>query len=215
MQEVIFIQIGSNVGVMASDPLCALILQGNWRGVLIEPVPKIFEKLKKNYAGNPNLYFENVAISDTRKTCEFYIIDENAEFFKKNPHLVNEIGGPYGDLVGSLDPHHALKCKRNLTNKEIKTIQVPCVTLQDIVDKYKFERIDVLHIDAEGHDAVILRSIDFKRIQPKFIMFEHVHTPLGEYLACLDHLASFGYSKVYSARLDTIVSKNAEEFIFS
>src|SRR5690348_13962179 len=102
----IFIQIGSNEGVMSTDPLCALILKEHWQGVLIEPVPRIFEKLKENYAGCPQLHFENVAISTTRKICNFYVVDENAEIVKKNPHWTNEAGGLWGDLVGSLDRNH-------------------------------------------------------------------------------------------------------------
>src|SRR5271163_1768231 len=125
-QEVIFIQIGSNEGPMPTDPLSSLIKNKNWKGVLIEPVPKIFKKLKRNYAGRTGLHFENVAISDTRKICDFYVVDEEAELLKNNPHWVNEIGGPWGDLVGSLDREHLFKCKPALTDKEIKTIQVQC-----------------------------------------------------------------------------------------
>jgi FkbM family methyltransferase len=205
-KEVIFIQVGSNEGVMATDPLSSFILRDKWRGVLIEPVPKIFEKLKKNYEGCPNLFFENVAISNERKTCEFFVVDENAEFFKENPNLVNEAGGFFGDLVGSLDREHVLKCKPRITEKELKKIQVTCLTLQDIVDKYKLERIDVLHIDAEGHDDVVLFSLDFARIRPKIVMFEHAHLSMERYFACMELLAVHGYSVLYTNCLDTVIS---------
>ena len=195
---------------MPTDPLCPFILHQNWRGILIEPVPKIFEKLKKNYAGYPHLHFENVAISDTRKTCEFYVVDENSDYLKNNPQLKNECGGPYGDLVGSLDKNHVLRCKPDLTEKDIKVLQVPCVTLQDIVDKYHLDRIDVLHIDAEGHDEKILLSIDYNRISPQFIIFEHSAMPFDRYLFLLDYLSSHGYSRVDSTHLDTMVRKLAD-----
>ena len=40
------------------------ILKYHWKGVLIEPQPDVFERLKANYAGlNDALSFENVAIS--------------------------------------------------------------------------------------------------------------------------------------------------------
>lgn len=203
--EVIFIQIGSNEGPMRTDPLSALIKRGDWKGVLIEPVPKIFEKLKKNYAGRSNLFFENVAISDTRNIVDFYVVDEDAELLKNNPHWVNEIGGAWGDLVGSLDRDHLFRCKPVLSDKEIKTLQVQCVTLQDIVDKYRFERIDVIQMDAEGHDAVILQSIDFTRIKPKLILFEHAFMSFSTYMACIDYLQSYGYSVIHTSILDTVV----------
>lgn len=205
--EIVFIQVGSNEGLMPTDPLSSLILKDCWKGILIEPVPSIFEKLKQNYANQPNLYFENVAISDSRKVCDFYIVDEKAEFFKNNPHLVNEVGGAWGSLVGSLDRNHLFKCKPALSDKEIKAIPVQCVTLQDIVDKYQLDRVDVIQIDAEGHDEVILSSIDFGRIKPKILIFEHAHMAFDQYLRCLHNLQSHGYSVLYTGPLDTIVGK--------
>ena len=94
--EVVFMQIGANEGIMSNDFLHPLILAKRWKGILIEPVPWIFEKLKKNYAHVPGLYFENVAISDIRKKSEFYVVDHDTEFFKNNPHLINQSGGPWG-----------------------------------------------------------------------------------------------------------------------
>lgn len=204
-QEVVFIQIGSNEGVMSTDPLCPLILEKGWKGILIEPVPRIFEKLKKNYEGIPGLYFENVAISDTSKRCYFYTIDPEAERFQQNPHLVNEAGGPWGDLVGSLSREHVFRCKPSLIESEVKAIEVRCVTLQEIVDQYQLKRIDVLHMDAEGQDEAILRSIDFTKIKPKIIIFEHVYIGPEAYLSCMAYLYSHGYQTLYTGPLDTVV----------
>lgn len=200
MDDTVFIQIGSNEGVMPTDPLYSMILKDQWKGILIEPDPFIFEKLKSNYANRSHLYFENVAISDSRKICDFFVVDENAR-----PQLVNEAGGPWGSLVGSLDREHIFKHKPGITEKEIKTIQVQCVTFQDIVEKYRLERVDVLHIDAEGHDETILASIDFKKIQPKVIVFEHMHMGFVNYLNCIGRLESFGYSVLYTGPRDTVV----------
>jgi FkbM family methyltransferase len=202
---VIFIQIGSNEGVMSTDPLCALILKERWQGILIEPVPRIFEKLKHNYAGCPQLHFENVAISTTRKVCDFYVVDENAEIVKKNPHWTNEAGGLWGDLIGSLDREHVLRCKPALTAADIKTLQVQCVTLQDIIDKYQLPRVDVLHMDAESHDAEILLSIDFQKIKPKIILFEHIYMEFDIYFTCLHYLQSHGYTVLHTGDIDTVV----------
>ncbi len=199
-EDTIFIQIGSNEGVMPTDPLCSMILKDQWKGILIEPVPAIFEKLKKNYSDRPHLYFENVAISDRRKTCDFYIVDE-----KLHPHLKNEAGGPWGSLVGSLDREHIFKHKPGLTEKGIKAIQVQCVTFQDIVDKYRLDHVDVLHMDAEGHDEAILASINFEKIKPKVIVFEHMHMGFANYLQCVGRLESFGYSVLYTGPRDTVV----------
>jgi len=204
--EIIFIQIGSNVGIMETDPLCALIINERWRGVLIEPVPRIFAQLKKNYAHCPHVYCENVAVSDMRGWREFYVIDENAAFFETRKDWTNEAGGLWGDLVGSLDRNHVLACKNEITEREIKTIQVECVTFQDILDKHHLSRVDVVHLDVEGHEAIILRSIDFEQIRPKLIIFEHVHMSFETYFSVVELLQGHGYEVVYTSVLDTMIS---------
>jgi FkbM family methyltransferase len=209
--EIFFIQIGSNQGPMRTDPLTALIVKENWKGVLVEPVPKIFEKLKSNWSHRSHLYFENAAVSNTRGTRDFYIIDEDADIIKNHPEWVNESGGPWGDLVGSLHRDHLFACKNILTDKDIKVIQVPCVTVQDIVDKYQLPRVDVIQMDAEGHDATIVLSIDFTKIQPKILLFEHAAMSFETYMTCMAHLEAHGYSVIYTGMLDTVVSKNCSQ----
>src|ERR1700722_3021383 len=56
-----FIEVGANDGRFG-DPLRQYILKYQWKGVLVEPQPDIFERLKANYAGlNNRISFENVA----------------------------------------------------------------------------------------------------------------------------------------------------------
>jgi hypothetical protein len=58
-----FLQIVSNDGI-SSDPLNKFINKYNWKGILVEPIPFLFEKLKRNYVHkNKNLIFYNIAIS--------------------------------------------------------------------------------------------------------------------------------------------------------
>lgn len=205
--EVVFMQIGANEGIMSNDFLHPLILTKRWKGILIEPVPWIFEKLKKNYAHVPGLYFENVAISDIRKESEFYVVDHDTEFFKNNPHLINQSGGPWGDQKGSLDRALVEREVSMYKEVQIKSITVQCLTFQDVVEKYQLPRVDLLQIDTEGHDDVILLSIDYKKMAPVLIVFEHSNMPFERYLSCIAHLQSFGYEVVYTSLLDTVVSK--------
>lgn len=57
-----FVQIGANDGVRW-DPLHDLILKHHLVGLLVEPLPDMFEQLKKNYVSESQLSFENVAIA--------------------------------------------------------------------------------------------------------------------------------------------------------
>jgi hypothetical protein len=60
---VFFLEIGAADG-KSFDLLFPLASRGNWRGVLVKPIPDLFERLKSSYAGCPGVRFENVAISD-------------------------------------------------------------------------------------------------------------------------------------------------------
>lgn len=61
--NVSFLQIGSNDGI-SGDPLNKFINNYNWKGILVEPIPFLFEKLKRNYFHKKsNLIFYNIAIS--------------------------------------------------------------------------------------------------------------------------------------------------------
>ena len=57
-----FIDIGANDGLTLSNTRALAEL--GWRGVFVEPSPKSFEMLKKNYEGLKGFYFYQVALGD-------------------------------------------------------------------------------------------------------------------------------------------------------
>jgi FkbM family methyltransferase len=67
-----FIQVGANDGKYV-DPLRGYIFKYPWHGILIEPQPDIFAKLRENYAVIKNrLIFENIAIAKGVSTIAMY-----------------------------------------------------------------------------------------------------------------------------------------------
>src|SRR5207245_6466419 len=50
------VQIGSNDGV-ANDPINESLRARRWSGVLVEPIPYLFERLRANYEGVPAVRF--------------------------------------------------------------------------------------------------------------------------------------------------------------
>ena len=73
-----FVQVGANDGVL-DDPLRELIYQHHFPGLLIEPLPDLFERLKTNYAGEHQLVYENVAILDREGPVEIHRIRSDAD----------------------------------------------------------------------------------------------------------------------------------------
>ncbi|MFM7107001.1 MAG: FkbM family methyltransferase [Planctomycetaceae bacterium] len=82
-------------------------------------------------------------------------------------------------------------------NAACETVEVPARTLEDIIASSPFnaERIDLLSIDAEGHDFAVLRSLDLDARRPEVIVIEEHDGDIesilrGEMYA---HLRSRGY----------------------
>lgn len=160
-----FVQIGANDGVI-HDPIHQVVETCGWSGVLVEPLPEFYEKLVANYAGVPNLEFENAAIGTTDGTATIFSVDPRP-------------GDPYWvELLSSFNREVILSQGEVLPDVENRLIEVEVKTstLASLVARHDLTTIDLLHIDAEGYDFEILKQIDFRASwAPAFIIFEREH----------------------------------------
>jgi FkbM family methyltransferase len=163
-QDFFFIQIGANDGVNG-DFINRYITKNRWKGILIEPVKHIFDRLKENYKENDDLKFENVAIDTKKGYRKLYRIITNSD--PKMPSFYELLGSFYKKIIE--------KNEKNIPNydKLLISEQIKCVTLKDIIKKYKIQNIDLLFIDTEGHDHIIINAIPFNEIKPSLIYYEH------------------------------------------
>ena len=97
-RNVFFVQVGSNDGVHG-DPLRLWIIKYRWRGILIEPVQHLFEKLKHNYRDSEGLIFENTAIAETDGYKTFYRLSEKAAHHPE-----------FAQCLGSFDKEMLFRC---------------------------------------------------------------------------------------------------------
>lgn len=164
-QDVKFVQIGANDGVM-EDHLHDAIKNYHWKGVLVEPVEYLFNKLKKNYHDCKGLYFENSAISDNEETRFFYRLDN------KDGQLPS-----WAEGLGSFKKDVILCHKNEINNFEkfLLMEKFDCITFDQLITKYNLYNLNFLQIDTEGYDYEILKSIDFKKYNLEIILFEHCH----------------------------------------
>ena len=200
--DVFFIQIGSNDGFVG-DPIYKFIRRNKWRGVLIEPVEYLFHQLKTNYAPinkDGRLNFEQIAISNEVGHKDFYFVKD----FQPSEQLP-----VYLNQQGSFNEEHLLAVKSQYPKIEIGKVAVSCKTVSDIVEKYQPRRIDLIHIDTEGHDFAIVQSIDFERLQPKMIYFEHRHATQTQRRELKTLLQAHGY-QILEEDHDTFAWKNTE-----
>ena len=198
-KECFFVQIGSNDG-MHGDPLRDLIAANpRWRGVFVEPLGEVFEKLKATYGADDRFALEAVAISDSTAERWFYYVASDA---------VRDRGLPiWAGQIGSFSRDHVVRHLRYVTadaDALVSQTLVRCETLMAVLDRNRVERIDVLHIDAESYDFEILKQLDFARFRPKLILFEHKHLSAGDRGAAMSLLSGAGYRLVNCGTLDTM-----------
>ena len=120
-----------------------------WRGILIEPIPEIYNQLKKNR--NNNNYFYNCALVNSH-----YNQEEIKLYFNKEDSLRLQ----------------AKKIDNNL-KKDSKIITVKCKTLQKVLDDIEIPKlIDLFSLDVEGSEFEVLQGINFNSVKFKYILIE-------------------------------------------
>ncbi len=157
-----FVQIGSNDGIK-NDPINKYVIKNGWAGILVEPDKANFEKLRANYNHANNLIFENKGIGPERGEMLFYRLTEIKD---------NEPG--WYDQIGSFDETTFLKNIKygKDLDKRIFAERIQVITFDDLILRYHFAGIDLLHTDTEGFDYKILQSIDFSKYTIKLVLFE-------------------------------------------
>jgi FkbM family methyltransferase len=171
--DVRFLQVGAFDGVFG-DALYPLIERHHLSGVLVEPQPRIFERLKANYArfaATGVFVFVNAAIAAHDGAMPLYKIKA-------------DVSGPdwlYG--IASFDQRVVLRHAREFPELRplVETEDVPCYTFETLFKTFAIERVDLLQIDAEGYDAELLRLFDVPARKPAIIRFEHKHLRRRDY----------------------------------
>lgn len=181
-----FVQIGSNDGVI-HDPLHQVVRACGWSGVLVEPVPAMFERLVANYQGVSGLAFENAAVGTVDGTMTLYSIDPRPG----DPYWVEQTASfdrttleSQGDRVAG-------------AKDRIVEASVASVTLPTLVERHRLVAIDLLHVDVEGYDFEVLKQIDFSASwAPTFIIYERDHFDRTTDQAARRMLRTAGYRLV-------------------
>ena len=201
--EARFVEVGSNDGSQYDD-LRPHILSGRWRGVMVEPVPYVFERLERNYGQLEGVTLENVAIAEHEGRLPFHHLAE------ADPDDPAELPSWY-DAIGSFDRDTVLRHDEipGIENRLVVT-EVPCVTFETLCERNSVERIDLLAIDTEGSDAAILRQADIAARRPRLVLYEHYHLSPAERDDTRDRLAGLGY-ELLEEFLDTYALLPADD----
>ena len=189
-EKFFFVQIGAYDG-RKCDPIHEYIHRYRWGGILVEPQPDAFEKLRQNYANFPGLIFERVAIADRDSSLPLYKLKEEFAHLFHADHRT----------LSSFNPEHIIKHLSHPVDfrDALEKIDTPCSTFSQLIEKHHVTKVDLLQIDAEGYDFQIIKSIDLSKILPRIIHFEHVHLTPTDRAECIQLLISKNYKIVAGA----------------
>ena len=123
--------------------------------------------------------------------------------------------------VASLDKSHILKHKRSRREFEDETgyrsLEVPALTINQLVSLLQLSAIDLLFIDAEGFDVDIVKSVNLDLAEYRNIVFEHKHcktaAAMDETLARLENSGLSIQKGVLSNRWMTHAYKHRDNLV--
>jgi FkbM family methyltransferase len=152
----------------AADPIEAnntyLLHWNGGHGVLVEPNPMFQERLHMH---RPFDTIVQAGIGVTAAAAADYYV------FRGNPAL-------------NTFSRDDVEVRRKEAGHEVveKVLQMPLITVNDLIARHLGSAPDLLSIDIEGWDLAILRSLDFQKYRPAVIIAESQPTgPIPRFLA--------------------------------
>jgi FkbM family methyltransferase len=153
---------GFYVDVGANDPDKSSVTKyfylAGWRGINIEPIPELVEKLNTSRPEDTN---KGVAISNRPGALIFY--------------------KGLGDASGLSTLSPKIAASHRAKGFKFATIKIPVTTLNAVLDEHAKAKAEItfLNVDVEGFEKQVFSSLDFKRYHPRVIMAEAT-APLTE-----------------------------------
>jgi FkbM family methyltransferase len=180
--DLTFVQVGAYDG-QSHDPLNKLLQRMPWRGVLLEPQPDAFQRLRETYKRNTRLTLINAAIAEKDGKRTLYCVGRKA------------IGSHWAQELASFDKAHLLKHAAYVPNIGdcIEELSVECITFDTLFERTNINHLDMIQIDTEGYDYEIIKLFDVKARKPSIVNFEHAHLSDDDWNSSVNMLISCGY----------------------
>jgi FkbM family methyltransferase len=183
-----YIDIGAHDPIKLSNTF--LFHNKGWTGINIEPTPSKIWLFNFFRNKDKNL---NVGVGPTVSEMNFYIFEKS--------------------MFNTFDTNEVRELQK-IDVKPIKTITVPVLPLKNILEKYaKNKEIDIMSIDTEGQDMEVLKSNDWDKFRPRFVILETSEYKDGIIIKKPDnvfdkYMNAIGYNMVADTHINTIYEKS-------
>ena len=182
-----YVDVGANHPIKYNNTF--LFHNKGWNGINIEPNPSRISLFKWLRRRDINL---NIGIGQEKSEMDFYVFKEStlSTFDKNSADEFKKIG-------------HDIK----------KIIKIAVFSLKDILMKYADKKeIDLMTIDTEGFDMEVLKSNDWNKFRPKFIILETLEYRENNTGKKLNDtfdpfMENVGYKKIADTYINTIYEK--------
>jgi FkbM family methyltransferase len=148
-----FADIGANDGVTLSNTRALAEL--GWKGIFVEPSPKSFDRLKKNYEGLKGFYFYNVALGDHNGKA---ILQESSSLLSSS-----DIG-----LVSTFEASEMQRFKSVCT---YEPVTVKMFKWKTFLNRLQIKQFDFINLDIESYEIHVLPDMDLSATN--LICLEH------------------------------------------
>ena len=155
-----FVEAGANDGLSQSNTALYEFDYG-WNGLLVEPNFKKYLDCKKI---RKNSIVENYALVSSNYTHKIIKGDFDNQDCENSLMSMVIDDGDYQD--------DNLLYYRNEKVKNNKIIEVPVITIDELLTVHKISKIDFFSLDVEGYEISVLNGMDFSNIRPKYFLIE-------------------------------------------
>ena len=143
---------GTYIDVGANDPVLDSVTKHfsdrGWRGINVEPIPGLFERLVEDRPRDVNL---NLGLSSREGKLTFYESPEKPGWSTFSADLARE---------------------HRLDGLELHERTVPVSTLRQVCEDHVDGPVDFLKVDVEGFEREVLEGADFRRWRPRVVLVE-------------------------------------------
>jgi len=178
-----FIDIGANDGRTFSNTRA--LAERGWRGVLIEPSPKAYAKLKELYSGHKGFYLYNYAIGSHNGKA---MLQESGSLCSDS-----DVG-----LVSTFHSHEQDRFKRTV---QYEPVEVKIFKWKTFLNRLTIKEFDFISMDCEGSELDILPDMDLTKT--KCICLEwnskpELKTEYEKYLTGFNLIYTSGENLIYA-----------------